>query len=259
MNLSIVPSIGRGQACHGRISCRVCWKDGEGNHKLMDGQSAQLVNDPGYWGAPDPSVLVLGMSKGFTQSNMMATDQGSFDRIAYAKFRKRLLQGLQAVGLMEGVQNIDPKLTAAEKEFGFASVIRCSMTANDGGEFVSASGKLISALKRPQAAAVMDTCLKTYIGALSPKTRLVVLLGNSSGYVDYMRKAMPKLFSDYAAADGYDGLLYKAGGRFFVHVAHPSGSNGHFEGFLTGNANDGNGQGIKRELAKKAISKVLSI
>lgn len=245
-----------GIAAHGRLSCRECWSGFSGSHKLLDGGKSQIQNDPGYWGAADPAVLVLGITKGFTQSNMMSSDIAKFDNVAFARFRPRLLQSLQAIGLMDGVQNIDPKLTAVERTYGFASMVRCSLTAFVGGAAVSSSGAVIGAMKYPEARQAFETCVKTYLPKLTKRTRLVVLLGNNDDYVGFTNSTFARLFSDYAAYPQGNGQVFRASGRFFVHTAHPSGSNGYFGNFIAADPNDG--QGRKCRIVRAAVAKILS-
>lgn len=244
-----------GIVVHGRLSCRVCWSDCHGNHKLLDAGKSQIQNDPGYWGAVDPAILVLGMTKGFTQSNMLSDDPQQFDGVAFARFRPRLLQSLQAIGLMEGVRNIDHKLTAAEKEYGFASMVRCSLTAIVQGKASSASGAVIGAMKYPEAGQTFETCAKTFLPKLTKRTRLVVLLGNADSYVEYTNATFAGLFPDYVAYPEGEGQVFRAGGRFYVHTAHPSGSNGHFGPFIAAGAKDV--QGRKCCIVRAAVAKIL--
>jgi hypothetical protein len=244
-----------GKVVHGRLSCRVCWSGCPGNHRLLDAGKSQIQNDPGYWGAADPAVLVLGMTKGFTQSNMMSGDPRQFDGVAFARFRPRLLQSLQAIGLLEEVRNIGPKLTAAETEYGFASMVRCSLTAYVNGEAGSASGAVIGAMKYPEARQTFETCVKTFLPKLTRRTRLVVLLGNADSYVDFTNAIFARLFPDFAALPQGEGQVFRAGGRYYVHTAHPSGSNGHFGPFIAAGAKDA--QGRKCRIVRAAVAKIL--
>lgn len=244
-----------GIVAHGRLSCRACWSSCLDNHRFLDGGKSQIQNDPGYWGAADPAVLVLGMTKGFTQSNMMSGDARRFDSVAFARFRPRLLQSIQAIGLMEGERSIDPKLTAAETSYGFASMVRCSLTAFVGGAAVSSSGAVIGAIKQAEARQVFETCVNTYLPALTKRTRLVILLGNNDDYVGFTNATFARLFSDYAAFPHGDGQVFRAGGRFFVHTAHPSGSNGYFGNFIAADPNDA--QGRKCRVVRAAVARIL--
>lgn len=243
------------KVAHGRLACRACWAGSSENHQLLDGGRAQLQNDPGYWGAANPSVLVLGMTKGFTQSHPMSTNLRAFDSVAFDGFRPRLLQSLQAIGLMSDVSDINAKLRATEANYGFASIIRCSLTAIGQNGATSASSKVISALKNPEAQNVFDTCANTFFPYLRKRTRLVVLLGNDDKYVTYMNETMGRLFKDFRAPSFAKGLVYSAGDRFFVHTGHPSGSNGHFGAFISADSN--NMQGRKCHIVRSAVQKIM--
>lgn len=242
-------------AQHGPIACRNCWKDCDGSVRHLHEGKWQLVNDPGYWGAPDPKVLILGMTKGTTQMQFMqdAHESGNFDAVAFSGFRPRLLQALQAIGLMQDVEDISPFLTAASTDYGFASIVRCSLTARDKhGIYRGNSAPVIRGMKSPEGQDVMARCIETHLSRLSDRTRLVVLLGNDTNYFAAVKGAMLKAFNEYQPLPGLGQVAFRAGGRLFVHIGHPSPLNGHFKSFLEGDATAG--QGLKREQAKAGVA-----
>lgn len=96
--------------CHGPMMCRRCW--------ASDGDTQQigkfkLVHDPGHWGASEPATLVLGISKGNTQSRAYAV--GPFEQVAFKGIRHRILEIFQSVGLL-------PNEVASQFETRFTSV-----------------------------------------------------------------------------------------------------------------------------------------
>jgi len=237
------------------MSCRICWKPDEGTEKEFHDGKWRLVNDPGYWGAPDPKFLVLGMTKGTTQAREMSESfrNGTFDTAAFAGFRPRLLEALQIVGLMQGVQDIDPYLTAASRDWGFASIVRCSLTARDqNGTYRGNSGPVIRGMRSPEGAQIMSACVKEHLTRLGPRTRLIVLLGNDENYFRAIRQAMLSVFGSYDTLPGAGQVAFKSGGRLFVHIGHPSPLNGHFSTFRNGSAEAG--QGRKRVQAQLGIA-----
>lgn len=242
-------------ACHGPMACRACWRDDEGSVKLLHDEKWRLVNDPGYWGAPDPEVLVLGMTKGTTQASEMAdaVAKDKFDEVAFSGFRGRLLEALQIVGLMEGVQDIDPFLKAESTDWGFASIIRCSLTARAAdGSYKGNSGPVIRGMRKPEGARIMATCVREHISRLGPRTKLVVLLGNDNNYFQAVETAMRSAFGDYVPLSGAGQVAFRSGGRLFVHVGHPSPLNGFFGTFRDGSVETG--QGRKREQARMGVA-----
>jgi len=110
-------------------------------------------------------------------------------------------------------------------------------------------------MKNSEARQTFETCVETYLPKLTKRTRLVVLLGNNDDYVDFTNKTFARLFSDYAAFPQGDGQVFRAGGRFFVHTAHPSGSNGHFGSFIAADPNEA--QGRKCRVVRTAVGKIL--
>ena len=216
-----------------------------------------IVNDPGYWGAADPRVLVLGMSKGQTQANAIVTayHDGTFDQVAYQGFRSRLLRVIQEMGLMSGDKSIDRHLQADETEWGFASVLRCSLTAHDkNGTYSAKSSAVIQGMKTA-ARPFIISCIDEHLRPLSRRTKLVILLGNDNNYFTAIESTMAEIFSDYAKHPKLGPVVFRAGSRFYVHVAHPSRGNGWFEPFFSQPSNLQQGQ--KREEARQGISGAL--
>lgn len=249
---------------HGPVDCRLCWSGCAGRERGFGGKTPtgqdlfRLVNDPGAWGAPDPQILVLGMSKGNTQSDAMrrAHLDGSFDAVPFRKMRPRLLQVLQAVGLMPGEREIDHRFSATEAEYGWGSILRCSLTGWDRGSYSGASGVVLRGMSHPDGKGLVPACVRQHLTGLSGRTRLVILLGNAEAYMGLTRRVFAGVFPDFRPLPLSDGTAFEAGGRTYVHVGHPSPLNGHLSGFLTGGPAEG--QGAKREGARRAVAQVLA-
>lgn len=242
---------------HGPVHCRLCWSAYEGqSERFLDERRFRLVNDPGAWGSSSPIVLVLGQTKGNTQSSEMQSvlSQGAFDQVAFKKFRPNLLKVLKAVGVVEQTSCIDPFLTAAEPNFGWGSVIRCSLTGLDNktGEYSGDSGKVLPAYTAKQAQDVIRTCVRTWLKYLPERTRLIVLLGNSDGYIRRIRQKLREIHPDLRPHPVASDVAHLAADRTWVHVGHPSGANGYLSNFLYDDENAG--QGSKRADATRAVS-----
>lgn len=250
---------------HGPIDCRTCWggcaasERGFGGATPAGGDRFRLVNDPGAWGAVAPRILVLGMSKGNTQSDAMrdAARTGDFDAVPFRKMRPRLLQVLQSVGLMQGETEIDRRFRAEEPDYAWGSVLRCSLTGFDAatGKYSAASSLVVQGMGRTEGAAALDACVARHLLDLPERTRLVILLGNASAYMALLRKAFQRVFPDATPGPAGEMPVFRAGGRSFVHVGHPSPLNGHLAAFLQGDP--GGGQGAKREAARRAVDLAL--
>ncbi len=241
---------------HGRLACRKCWVGHEGvNEYLSANTKFKLVNDPAAWGCRDPQILVLGMTKGNTQSLAMKDDP--FDEIPYKTFRERLTVVLQLVGLARHVEDVSELINKTEGTFAWGSVIRCSLTGYDkkNNRYSGESGKVLPAFSDAEMSAVVSNCFSTYLGHLPTRLKLVVLLGNSDDYMRRMRKLVSTFYrTDFRENPADEGVSYEGGGQLWVHVAHPSRGNGYYNNFLS-DAPDV-AQGKKRELARRAIERL---
>ena len=197
---------------HGPVECRRCWQVlGTRTEYVSKDSRFKLVNDPAAWGSREPRVLVLGMTKGNTQSNAMSTciSEGDFDKVAYAKFRDRLTAVLHAVGLAEGTNSVDLLIAAKETYFGWGSVIRCSLTGWDAkyNKYSGESGKVLPAFDHLEMKSVVRNCFSQFLSILPERTKLVVLLGNSDGYLKKMRRIAGEFYpADFCAEPEYEGV-----------------------------------------------------
>ena len=223
--------------------------------RFLDDGRFRLVNDPGAWGSSQPVVLVLGQTKGNTQSSEMQSvlSQRLFDQVAFKKFRPNLLKVLKAVGVVDRISCVDPLLTAAEPNFGWGSVIRCSLTGLDKktGEYSGDSGKVLPAYTAKEAQDVIRTCVRTWLKDLPERTRLIVLLGNSNDYIRHIRRKLHEIHPDIRPHPVASDVAHLAAGRTWVHVGHPSGANGYLSNFLYDD--ESSGQGRKRADAAQAV------
>jgi hypothetical protein len=241
---------------HGRLDCRVCWEDRVQYEKgRWKGTNFHLHANPCAWGNPEPRYFVLGLSKGQTQTEAL-DDRTPFDKVAFMGMRPRLLEVLQAVGLP--ITDIDALMQADQQDYAVGSVVRCSLTARTvpEGPFRSESAKVLPAFSEgSEVIDVVRQCMRTFLVNLPPRLQLIVLLGNSDKYMEYMSREVKRLYQqDFYALDKYK-VAYAAGGKHWVHVAHPSGANGHFDDFIKGP--EDKGQGLKRRLAKEAVAPFL--
>lgn len=229
------------------MTCGRCWKGI--TEKVQEIGHFRLVRDPGHWGSSNPSTLVLGISKGNTQSNAFGRER--FDTVAFKGIRHRMLEVLQSVGLLEGetVRHFESRFTADENEYAFASVVRCSLTGMDRkkGTHTADSPNVIPAFKSGSLGnRVASNCVDQHIVQLPQSTKRVVLLGNSDAYVKALRSLIGQSRGDLQAINE---IAYRAGNVLFVHVTHPSKGNGFFGAYVRGEGVSGR----KRDLAREAI------
>jgi hypothetical protein len=232
--------------CHGRIACRRCWACDE---DVQEKGNFRLVRDPGHWGASEPQTLVLGISKGNTQSRAYA--QGAFEEVAFKGIRRRILEIFHSVGLLIGEtpSAFERRFTQSETDFAFASVVRCSLTGMDRKKRIhTADSPNVLRAFRPgsEGYQFVVNCIDQYLLPLSVRTRLVLLLGNTDGYISTLKTVLAAKRSPIMTINE---VGYWAGGVKFVHLAHPSKGNGHFNAFLRGEGKPGS----KRDSARAAL------
>lgn len=212
----------------------------------------RLVNDPGHWGARDLKVLILGMSKGNTQSKAFAS--GDFDGVAFKGIRHRILLVLQSVGVLtkEMLEVFEKRFLSSELDFSFASVVRCSITGLDKkrGVHTAVSPNVIPAFSKGNIGnSFVNNCINQHLVELPERTSTVILLGNTDAYVSAMSNAVGRL---RGRTESLNQLAYVSKGVRFVHVAHPSKGNGHFGAFIRGEGKPG----LKRDLAHSVLEGV---
>jgi len=236
---------------HGKIDCRVCF-DNDSN-LTSPHCDWKMVNDPGAWGGSEnPEFLVLGFSKGATQANFY--NNGSFEDVAFKGMRPRLTEALRTVGVLSDIETVDDKIQKPKSNISFGSLIRCSVSRRDPKasiqkkeEVYSCTGPLIKK-SFSEIPDVINRCTDKYLSNLPESIKVVFLLGNDNGYVKKCRELLKnKFYSDYKEMNS---MAVFANKRVWVHLAHPSGMNGHFNNWLI--ANDG--AGIKRKEAITAMS-----
>jgi len=222
---------------HGPIECNCCFS-GEFHQPHY---AWTMRKDPCTWGASDPEILVLGFSKGATQTNIMAS--GNFNDIAFGgPMRSRLDRLAKRLRLLGEDGNISDEISNPLSRFAFGSLVRCSLTRTDNKGVQRCSGNLIvrSFKEIPH---ILDTCARAYLSRLTKTTKLVIMLGCSDNYINGCFNLFSHLNSDVKRVNA---VAYSDGVRLFVHVAHPSPANGHFESWCAG--------GEKFELALSALA-----
>src|SRR5690606_32655132 len=107
---------------HGRVDCRKCFGAKAGS--TLERGKWRLQNDPCHWGSPNPEVLVLGFSKGFTQVD--ALTNLPFADVPFKGMRDRLGRTLESFGLLPHASLINQQFSNPGNRIAFASLIRCS-------------------------------------------------------------------------------------------------------------------------------------
>jgi hypothetical protein len=233
---------------HGPVTCARCWPSAVTD--IQECGSFRLVRDPGHWGASNPHTLVLGISKGNTQSRALHSE--IFDAVAFKGIRHRMLEAFQAVGILLGetIEAFDRRFSASERDFAFASVVRCSITGFDRKKRVHTadSPNILPAFKRGNPASrFVENCVDQHLASLPPRTKLVLLLSNTDIYIDALSDVIARR---RGTVTRLNDVAYESRDVRFIHIAHPSKANGHFGAFIRGEGKAGK----KRDLARDAVA-----
>jgi hypothetical protein len=201
---------------HGPISCLSCFDPGSTPGCTVKRAAWRIDNNPGYWGAAAPEVLVLGFSKGANQRSV-----ADFDQIAFANARENLAEILRALGLLDAAVDIDRCFTANGTKLGFASVIRCGLGLEVEPSKYATSGKVVRAAIAADSEVrdLFDRCTDRFLRTLPPSVSTVVFLGLDGPYVEALYERIRELHSNVRRLSE---LAYATDAVTFVHVIHPS-------------------------------------
>jgi hypothetical protein len=110
------------------------------------------------------------------------------------------------------------------------------------------SPNVIPAFKRGSyGSAFVENCVEQHLASLPPRTKLVILLGNTDSYVAALASVLERKRGPVRMINP---VAYVSRDVLFVHVAHPSKGNGHFGAFIRGEGT----AGAKRDWARHALT-----
>ena len=214
--------------CHGKINCRKCFQsDVTFDVTLESSEGWRIKNNPLAWGNEEPEIVVLGFSKGPTQSG--ALNSVPHNEIAYKGGRTNIGKIFKHIGLIDNnfkaglAEHVSSLIEDKNGRFHFGSLIRCTVERFDVKTDLwkgSGGGMLDKFVKTGFGQKVVNTCTDTHLSNLPSKTKLIVMfgLGTKLNYVDECFKLYNK------AITGKWGWLnevsYSNGDITVVHVEH---------------------------------------
>jgi len=214
---------------HGFIRCRRCYK-AKGEEMCVGRGSPpawRLEATSAAWGSATPKVMVLGFSKGQRQSQRLP-----LEKVPFAGMWPKLTKILRRLSVIEPSDTVERHFRADELDLHFGSLIRCSvaMWDPDKEEYRKSGGQILERfLKDPDCRPMAETCARTYLGSLSERTRLVLMLGNSDEYVDRCMELMGREHPDVrrlnAVSYGNDQVTW-------VHALHPAAQGSYLKQWL---------------------------
>ena len=214
---------------HGRVSCSRCYSDIAPQFDVSKRAEGdwRITANPLAWGSTKPEVVVLGFSKGPTQTGALASKP--HDEIAYKGNRLNVGKILAHVGLIPTDESdmlkkhVDRLIADKSGRFHFASLIRCTVERYDHKSASwkgSGGGMLDKFIGTPFGTSVATNCTTTFLRDLPEETRLIVMFGLGTGLnygasaYDLFRRARP------GAWKMINSVAYTDGRITVVHVEH---------------------------------------
>src|SRR5579883_1691646 len=118
----------------------------------------------------------------------------SHDEVPFDGFRPALTRALRVLGLLQPEQAIDDKISAAEREWCFGSMVRCALGLSKANEVIERSGTVVQRLAAmPIESSWITRCSATFLGAVPVSLRVVVLLSNDDKYIEACFAAIRRL------------------------------------------------------------------
>lgn len=244
----------------GRIQCADCYSGRQ--HTFDDlraeGDHWRITNNPLAWGNVEPEVVVLGFSKGPTQTGALSRQR--HEEIAFKGGRTNLAKILHHVGLLPSPdgQLVDRAISDPNGRFHFGSLIRCTVERYDNktAEWKGTGGGMLDKFARtPFGRSVLTACSSRYLKDLPMSTRLVLMLGMGSkgSYVAACRelyhRTRPGDWRDVNEVAYTDGLIT------VVHTEHFQSQGALLPNWLSGDRHE---RGRFGELARAGVAFALS-
>ncbi|MGY3531174.1 hypothetical protein [Bradyrhizobium sp. USDA 4452] len=240
---------------HGRISCTRCFPSGATwGATSIERNGWILENNPLSWGSNNPRYLVLGFSKGTRQCNLLQSAQ--HEQIPFAGFRQNVTAIVRKLGLLGPHEQIEDRIHDKEQDFGFGSLIRCSVAHLDPVTSKPLkSGDIIGRLsKRAAGDDWAYNCMHNFLSKLPARLEVVVLLSNDDSYIDACFSRLGQL---YPGMRRINPVAYSDGRVTWVHTVHGSPlAQSHINAWLAG---DRSTQGEKQRSAVAAVSQISSV
>lgn len=225
ISMSCIPS-------HGRVNCVRCFAplqatEFDTTRRAAPDGSWRITSNPLAWGSMEPEIVVLGFSKGPTQTGALASSP--HDEIAYKGSRMAVGKILVHIGVVPQPENsdyrgmVDRLISDRNGRFHFGSLVRCTVERFDEKtrSWKGSGGGMLDKFMGTQFGnEVATNCASQFLGALPTKTRLVIMfgLGSKLNYISAARKLVE------AARPGNWRMLnevsYSDGNLTFVHVEH---------------------------------------
>ena len=248
---------------HGRINCTKCFHNipVQFDVSKRSEEGWRITANPLAWGNPDCEIVILGFSKGPTQSG--ALDNTPHDEIAYKGSRHNVGKILSHIGVLPLETQNDPGRAISQiianktGRFHFGSLIRCAVERYDEKNSTwkgSGGGMLDKFVAKSFGQEVARNCTERFLSNLPAKTKLVVMFGLGTK-LNYVQES----FRLYQLARGgkwswLNEVAYTDGKITVVHVEHFASQGALIPNWL---GQDNHRRGKYGRMAKEAVDSAI--
>ena len=161
---------------------------------------------------------------------------------------------MRAVGLISDLKHVNDYINNPSSKIAFGSLIRCSVSRIDSKKSAageeksySCTGPLITK-SFEEIPEIISNCTRQYLIGLPESIRAVIFLSNSDKYVYGVQRIIESLYPK--SFKRINPMCVEAEGKKWIHIAHASGLNGHFNTWLKTDL----GPGLKRLQAIEGLN-----
>ncbi len=240
---------------HGKIDCNACFHSSPVTFDKTKREEEiwRITNNPIAWGNNQPEVLVLGFSKGQTQTGALSS--GNLNSVPFKGHRKKMAKVLAKIGIMKepSSEELSKEISSKTGRFHFGSLIRCAVERHDLKKNIwkgSGCGMLNRFIATPFGREISQNCAQKFLSELPPSVKLIVMfgLGSKLNYVE----ACFKIISEARGGNWrlINKVAYTNGNIVVVHVEHFASQGALLPNWL------GENDHPRQEFSKQAIEAV---
>lgn len=250
---------------HGRVDCSKCFHEKPVFDETYREQGNWRIKfNPLSWGGENPTVVVLGFSKGPTQAGALV--RSHHDQIAYKGSRENVGKILRRIGLLpksvndKYAQKVDDLISDKDGMFHFGSLIRCTVEqfTEKKGWIGSGGGMLDKFVATDFGNEVAGNCASSFLADMPSSVKLVVMfgLGTDKNYVRASRKLIEKARNK--EMKWINDVSYSDDEIVVVHVEHFAAQGSLIPQWLGDGEHEGCERSILSAMAIQGVSNAIS-
>ncbi|NDU92031.1 MAG: hypothetical protein G3I10_05390 [Ferrovum sp.] len=242
---------------HGRINCNRCFKGSAMivfNETYRPEREWRITANPFAWGNSNPEVIVLGFSKGPTQTKKI--DKLPDNDVAFRSQHTHMAKMLAHIGLIPDANGtyLTRAIEDSAGRFHFGSFVRCAVEFFDAKKndwHGTGGGILDKFFTSAFGAEVTHNCVDQHLVNLPSRTKLVVMFGMGTKLA-YVKDCF-KVYEHTRGGEWtwLNDVAYSDGKITVVHVEHFASLGQHIPNWLGQNVHKRSVYGL---MAREAVA-----